>query len=103
MGKQYSHLDLLTRNRIQALRDDGYGVRKIGRTLSVPYGTVSREFKRNSHEPDGRTDRGKRGAYRGATAHHKACARRKDPHKDQGEQDPSELCHCQADGSLEPG
>jgi IS30 family transposase len=77
MGKQFNHLDQSKRDRIRALQDEGYGVRKIGRTLGIPHSTVSRELVRNSHGEDGRTHPTKQGLYDPATAQHKAYVRRK--------------------------
>ena len=64
------------RDRIKALLDDGYGVRKIGRTLGISHPTVSRELARNQCGDDGRTAPEKRGEYDPANAQHKAYVRR---------------------------
>jgi IS30 family transposase len=64
------------RDRIKALLDDGYGVRKIGRTLGLPHSTVSRELARGSYGTDGRTPADKRATYEPETAQHKAYVRR---------------------------
>lgn len=61
---------------MKALLDDGYGVRKIGRTLNIPHSTVSRELARNTYGGDERTPVSKRGIYDPAAAHHKAYVRR---------------------------
>lgn len=65
------------RDRIKALLDEGYGIRKIGRTLDIPHSTVSREVARNSNGVDRRTKKQKRGAYDPGSAEHKAYVRRK--------------------------
>lgn len=65
------------RDRIKALLDEGYGIRKIGRTLGLPHSTVSREVARNSCGNDGRTRPMKRRSYDSTVAHHKAYVRRK--------------------------
>ncbi len=65
------------RDRIQALHDDGYKIRKIGRTLGMHHTTVGREIKRNSHGTDGRTKASKHGAYNSSAAQQKAYTRRK--------------------------
>ena len=65
------------RDRIKALIDDGYGVRKIGRTLGLPHSTVSRELRRNRYGDDGRTHTDKHHSYDPASAQHKAYVRRK--------------------------
>lgn len=77
MGNTYRHLDQTMRDRIKALRDDGYGVRKIGRTIGLSHSTVSRELKRNSCGNDSRTTPAKQQTYDPATAQHKAYVRRK--------------------------
>jgi transposase, IS30 family len=65
------------RDRIKALLDDGYGVRKMGRTLGLPHSTISRELARGSYGTDGRTPVDKRAAYEPEVAQHKAYVRRK--------------------------
>ncbi|HVQ43422.1 MAG TPA: IS30 family transposase [Candidatus Saccharimonadia bacterium] len=65
------------RDRIKALLDDGYGVRKIGRTLGLSHSTVSREVTRNRFGDDGRTPLDKRSQYEPEAADHKAYVRRK--------------------------
>lgn len=78
MGNNYNHLDQTMRDRIKALLDEGYGPRKIARTLGLPnHSTVSREIERGSYGGDGRTPPGKHGAYDPSTAQHKAYIRRK--------------------------
>lgn len=57
--------------------DEGYGVRKIGRTLDIPHPTVSREIKRNSYGYDRRTNSSKYGTYEPSSAQQKAYTRRK--------------------------
>jgi len=73
-GKQ---LDQTDRDRIKALLDEGYGIRKIGRTLDIPHSTVSREIARNSYGKDERTPEPKKNSYDPTTADHKAYVRRK--------------------------
>jgi len=65
------------RDRIKALLDEGYGIRKIGRTLGLSHSTVSREVTRNRFGDDGRTPPDKRLLYDAAAADHKAYVRRK--------------------------
>ncbi len=77
MGRTYKQLDQSMRDRIKALLDEGYGIRKIGRTLDIPHSTVSREVVRNSSGVDSRTKQHKRGKYDPSSAQHKAYVRRK--------------------------
>lgn len=77
MSSQYKHLGQAERDRIKALLDDGYGVRKIGRTVGIPHSTVSRELRRNGYGNDGRTLASNQRTYDSTTAQHKAYARRK--------------------------
>src|SRR6266536_1400120 len=77
MGRTYKQLDQSMRDRIKALLDDGYGPRKIGRTLGLSHSTVSREVMRNRFGDDGRTPPNKRFLYDSAAADHKAYVRRK--------------------------
>ncbi len=65
------------RDRIKALLDDGYGIRKTGRTIGLPHSTVSREIKRNSYGSDGRTKPSKHRTYDSSTAQQKSYVRRK--------------------------
>ena len=65
------------RDRIQALYDDGYKNRKIGRTLGIHHTTVGREIKRNSHGSDDRTKPSKHNTYDSSSAQQKAYVRRK--------------------------
>lgn len=65
------------RDRIQALYDDGFTIRKIGRTLGIHHTTVSRELKRNRYGNDGRTEASKRTTYSSSAAQQKAYVRRK--------------------------
>lgn len=76
MGRTYKQLDQSMRDRIKALLDDGYGVRKIGRTLGLSHTTVSREIVRGSYGTDGRTPPDKQAQYEPETAQHKAYVRR---------------------------
>jgi IS30 family transposase len=77
MAKQYNHLNQSMRDRIKALLDEGYGIRKIGRTVGLPHSTVGREVARNSSGVDSRTKQSKRGKYNPSSAQHKAYVRRK--------------------------
>lgn len=74
MKQTYSHLTLTDRDRIKALRDDGFGIRKIARTLGISHSTVSRELRRNVRGP--LTQHGKPGDYEPLVAQHKAYLRR---------------------------
>jgi IS30 family transposase len=74
MRDSYSHLTLITRDRIKALHDDGFGVRKIGRTLDISHSTVSRELRRNVRSAH--SQHGEPGSYEPLVAQHKAYIRR---------------------------
>jgi IS30 family transposase len=74
MKTSYTHLTLIDRDRIKALHDDGYGVRKIGRTLDIPHCTISRELRRNARSEH--TQHGRPGSYEPLVAQHKAYVRR---------------------------
>jgi IS30 family transposase len=74
MRDTYSHLTLTDRDRIKALYDDGFGVRKIARTLHVSHSTVSRELQRNARSAV--TQHGSPGSYEPLVAQHKAYLRR---------------------------
>lgn len=74
MKTPHTHLNLIDRDRIKALHDDGYGVRKIGRTLGIPHCTVSRELRRNARSPH--SQHGEPGVYESFVAQHKAYLRR---------------------------
>lgn len=71
----YTHLTLIDRDRIKALHDDGFSLRKIGRTLGLSHSTVSRELRRGRRGE--RTQYGQPGAYEPLVAHNKAYLRRK--------------------------
>lgn len=77
MGKHFNHLDQSMRDRVKALLDEGYSIRKISRTLDIPHSTISRELKRNRSGLDGRTSPSKKGLYEPSRAQHKAYVRRK--------------------------
>jgi transposase, IS30 family len=74
MKETYIHLTLTDRDRIKALHDDGFGVRKIARTLDISHSTVSRELQRNARSPV--TQHGEPGDYQPLVAQHKAYLRR---------------------------
>jgi len=74
MRETYLHLTLTDRDRIKALRDDGFGVRKVARTLSLSHSTVSRELRRNARSP--LTQHGEPGSYEPLVAQQKAYVRR---------------------------
>ncbi len=76
MGVHYTHLQQKDRDRIKALHDDGFSIRKIARTLGIPHCTVSREIKRNSYDTGGRTPSGKAGVYDPSYAQRQAYVRR---------------------------
>jgi transposase, IS30 family len=75
MRDNYSHLTLITRDRIKALHEDGFSVRKIGRTLHIAHSTVSRELRRNARGLQ--TQHGLPGEYEPLVAQQKAYVRRK--------------------------
>jgi transposase, IS30 family len=75
MEKTFTHLTLIDRDRIKALNDDGFGCRKIGRTMGISHTTVSRELRRNARS--GRTPHGAAGAYEPLVAQQKAYTRRR--------------------------
>lgn len=74
MKAQYHHLTLSDRDRMTLLREDGFSMRKIARTLGIAHSTVSREIKRNARGAG--THHGTPGTYEPAVAHHKAYLRR---------------------------
>lgn len=74
MKVPYHHLTLSDRDRIKTLYDDGFGIRKIARTLGISHSTVSRELRRNGRGNSSR--HGKPGIYEPTVAHHKAYLRR---------------------------
>jgi transposase, IS30 family len=74
METNYTHLTLVDRDRIKALYDDGFSLRKIGRTLDVAHSTVSRELKRGQRGEH--SQHGKPGGYEPLVAQHKAYLRR---------------------------
>lgn len=75
MKAHYHHLSLTDRDRLKALRDDGFGIRKIARTLGISHSTVSRELRRNVRGTH--SIHGHKGAYEPTVAHHKAYLRRR--------------------------
>jgi IS30 family transposase len=75
MKDRYSHLTLTNRDRIKALHDDGFSMRKIARTLGISHSTVSRELQRNARS--GQTQHGEASGYEPFVAHHKAYVRRR--------------------------
>jgi IS30 family transposase len=75
MRDNYAHLILTDRDRIKALRDDGFSLRKIARTLGISHSTVSRELRRNARSPV--TQHGEPDEYEPLVAQHKAYLRRK--------------------------
>src|SRR5579863_10324297 len=78
MGVHYTHLQQADRDRIKALYDDGFSIRKIACTVGIPHCTVSRELRRNSYGTGGRTPPGKAGVYDPLYAQAKAYVRRHD-------------------------
>lgn len=77
MREQFHHLDQFTRDRIKALLDEGYSLRKIGRTLDITHSTISREINRNSYGTDKRTSSDIQDTYSPSAAQVKAYVRRK--------------------------
>jgi IS30 family transposase len=75
METNYIHLTLIDRDRIKALRDDGFSLRKIGRTLGLSHTTISRELRRGRRSSH--TQHGQAYNYEPLVAHHKAYLRRK--------------------------
>jgi IS30 family transposase len=75
MEKKYTHLTLTDRDRIKALYEDGFSLRKIGRTLDLSHTTISRELRRGRRS--GQSRHGKPASYEPLVAHHKAYLRRK--------------------------
>jgi IS30 family transposase len=75
METTYTHLTLINRDRIKALYDDGFSLRKIGRTLGISHSTVSRELRRGRRSK--RTQYGEPDSYEPLVAHHKAYIRRR--------------------------
>lgn len=75
MNTTYTHLTLIDRDRIKALFDDGFSIRKIGRTLGISHSTVSRELRRNARSEH--TRHGTPGVYEPFVAQRKAYLRRK--------------------------
>jgi IS30 family transposase len=75
MRDRYSHLTLTDRDRMKALYDDGFGVRKIARTLGISHSTVSRELRRGARGRQ--TQHGSPGVYEPLVAQHKAYLRRR--------------------------
>lgn len=74
MRETYSHLTLIDRDRIKALYDDGFSIRKIGRILQIAHSTVSRELRRNARGEQ--SQHGTPGSYEPLVAQHKAYLRR---------------------------
>lgn len=74
MRTNYTHLNLIDRDRIKALHDSGFGVRKIARTLGIAHSTVSRELRRGARSST--TQHGEPGMYEPLVAQQKAYARR---------------------------
>lgn len=66
MGKEYSQLGLLEREKLAILRAEGRSMREIGRILGRSHSSISRELKRN----------GKRREYLPEPAHNKAKAKK---------------------------
>jgi IS30 family transposase len=75
METTYTHLTLIDRDRIKALYEDGFSLRKIGRTLGLAHSTVSRELRRGRRSEH--TQHGAPGKYEPLVAQHKAYMRRK--------------------------
>lgn len=75
MSTTYTHLTLTDRDRIKALFDDGFSIRKIARTLGMAHSTVSRELRRNARSHN--SQHGQPGAYEPLVAQRKAYLRRK--------------------------
>lgn len=74
MKTHYTHLSLTDRDRIKALFDDRFSVRKIARTLGLSHSTVSRELHRNARST--RSNHGDPGLYEPLVADQKAYVRR---------------------------
>ncbi len=75
MKPTYTHLTLTDRDRITALYEDGFSIRKIARTMGRSHSTVSRELRRGRRGAHSR--HGEPGQYEPVIAHHKAYLRRK--------------------------
>jgi transposase, IS30 family len=75
MRTKYVHLTLIDRDRIKALLDDGFGARKIARTLGISHSTVSRELCRNVRSSQ--SQHGRPGTYEPLVANQKAYVRRR--------------------------
>ena len=65
----------MDRDRIKALYDDGFGIRKIARTIGTSHTTVSRELRRNTRST--RSYHGTPGSYEPLVAQQKAYGRRR--------------------------
>lgn len=75
MKTTYTHLTLTDRDRITALHEDGFSIRKIAHTIGRSHSTISRELRRGRRGRQ--TQHGQPQHYEPLVAHHKAYLRRK--------------------------
>lgn len=74
----YHHLVQTSRDRLEALRDEGVTQKEIAKILKVDPGTVSREITRNRRKHRKKKNiKNKRARYEADVAEHKAYVRRK--------------------------